>query len=66
MATRTRTASPQPEQLSLLTPSEMPLQFRLDRHTRERGLTHIAEIRRLLAARSGRQPWVAERVDQAA
>ena len=66
MATRTRTASPQPEQLSLLTPSEMPLQFRLDRRTRERGLAHIAEIRRQLADRSGPRSWVAEQADRAA
>jgi hypothetical protein len=52
MATRTRTASPQPEQLSLLMPSDLPIQFRLDRRTRERGLAHIAEIRRQLAARA--------------
>jgi len=56
MATRTRTAprhtTPQPEQLSLLVPSDLPLQFRLDRRTRERGLAHIAEIRRQLAARA--------------
>ena len=65
MATRTRTASPQPEQLSLLVPSELPVQFRLDRRTRERGLAHIAEIRRQLAARA----WAtttAWRTDQAA
>jgi hypothetical protein len=50
---------PRPEQLSLLVESELPLQFRLDRRTRERGLAHIAEIRRQLAARQGRPPsWV--------
>ncbi len=41
----------QPEQLSLLRSSELPVQFRLDRRTRERGLEHIAEIRRLLQAK---------------
>ena len=64
MATRTRTTTPQPEQLSLLVPSDLPLQFRLDRRTRERGLAHIAEIRRQLAERQGLSPaWV---LDQAA
>jgi hypothetical protein len=41
----------QPEQLSLLRASDLPVQFRLDRRTRERGLEHVAEIRRLLAAK---------------
>jgi hypothetical protein len=41
----------QPEQLSLLRTSDLPVQFRLDRRTRERGLEHVAEIRRLLAAK---------------
>lgn len=39
------------EQLSLLPPSAMPLQFRLSRATRERGLAHIAAIRQQLASR---------------
>jgi hypothetical protein len=38
------------EQLTLLTVSEQPVQFRLDQRTRERGLAHIAAIRRQLAA----------------
>ncbi|MFN8022625.1 MAG: hypothetical protein U0Q03_13950 [Acidimicrobiales bacterium] len=51
----------QPEQLTLLAPTEVPLQFRLDRRTRERGLAHIAEIRRQLAARQGTTPaWMRE------
>jgi hypothetical protein len=37
------------EQLSLLADSDLPVQFRLDRRTRERGLAHIAAIRRQLA-----------------
>jgi hypothetical protein len=41
-----------PEQLTLLTVSEQPLQFRLDQRTRERGLAHIAAIRRQLAAKA--------------
>ena len=40
------------EQLTLLTVSELPLQFRLDQRTRERGLAHIAAIRRQLAAKA--------------
>lgn len=39
------------EQLSLLPPSELPLQFRLDEETRRRGLRHVAEIQRMLAER---------------
>jgi hypothetical protein len=55
-ATPTTSDAAQPaaqEQLSLLSPSAMPLQFRLSRATRERGLAHIAAIRKQLA-RSGR------------
>jgi hypothetical protein len=49
----TRSAQPtSPEQLTLLPVSELPLQFRLDQRTRERGLAHIAAIRRQLAAKS--------------
>jgi hypothetical protein len=40
------------EQLTLLHVSELPLQFRLDQRTRERGLAHIAAIRRQLAAKT--------------
>ncbi len=40
------------EQLVLLLPSERPLQFRLDRRTRELGLAQIALIRRQLAQRT--------------
>jgi hypothetical protein len=39
------------EQLTLLAVSELPLQFRLDQRTRQRGLAHIAAIRRQLAAK---------------
>jgi hypothetical protein len=41
-----------PEQLNLLPASSQPLQFRLDRATRERGLAHVAAIRRQLAERA--------------
>lgn len=42
----------QTEQLSLIERSHLPVQFRLDRRTRQRGLAHVAELRRLLAERS--------------
>lgn len=41
-----------PEQLSLLEQPALPLQFRLDQRTRERGLAHIAAIKAQLAARA--------------
>ena len=37
------------EQLTLLPASNVPTRFRLSRATRERGLRHVAEIRRRLA-----------------
>ena len=44
-----------PQQLTLLPStkpsSNVPLRFRLDEATRRRGLQHVAELRRLLAAR---------------
>lgn len=40
-----------PRQLSLLPSSAAPLQFRLDKDTRQRGLRHIAEIRLQMAQR---------------
>jgi hypothetical protein len=44
-----------PQQLTLLPStkpsSTVPLRFRLDEATRRRGLQHVAELRRLLAAR---------------
>jgi hypothetical protein len=39
------------QQLTLLPAPDVPLQFRLDEATRQRGLRHIAEIRSQLAAR---------------
>lgn len=59
-----------PTQLSLLPTPEVPLQFRLDAATCERGRRHVAEIQRLLeerraareaAARSSRTPRVSRR-----
>jgi hypothetical protein len=48
-ATRSTSSSAQPQQLSLLAPTNVPLQFRLDERTRRRGLAHIALIRQQLA-----------------
>jgi hypothetical protein len=39
------------QQLTLLPAPDVPVQFRLDEATRRRGLRHVAEIRRQLAAR---------------
>lgn len=41
-----------PEQLELLADITLPLQFRLDRQTRERGMAHVAAIKAQLAARA--------------
>lgn len=52
MSTTTR-----PEQLTLLRTSDLPAQLRLDQRTRERGLAHVAEIRRQLATmRAAHEP----------
>ena len=47
----TMTEQPAPQQLSLLPPADLPVRFRIDEATRQRGLRHIAEIRTLLAER---------------
>jgi hypothetical protein len=41
-----------PTQLTLLPSSDVPVRFRLDTATRQRGSRHIAEIRRQLAERT--------------
>ena len=41
-----------PEQLALLSPDDLPFQFRLDQRTRQRGLAHIAAIRAQLAEKA--------------
>jgi hypothetical protein len=41
-----------PEQLTLLPSDRVTPRFRLSRETRERGLRHVAEIRRMLAERA--------------
>jgi hypothetical protein len=51
--TSTTTSIPSnPEQLTLLPNDSVTPRFRLSRETRERGLRHVAEIRRMLAERS--------------
>jgi len=40
------------EQLTLIDPVDVPLQFRLDRRTRQLGLLRIAQIRAEMAARA--------------
>ncbi len=59
MDTRTDLTSA-PEQLQLLAAPALPVQFRLDQRTRERGMAHIAALKAQLAARA------AARLDQAA
>jgi|GEM_PF-1600045 len=53
-----------PEQLTLLPPSDLPLQFRLDDRTRLRGLANIAQIRRQLAERATERDAAARPVPQ--
>ncbi len=50
-----------PQQLTLLPPADVPVQFRIDEATRRRGMRHIAEIRALLEARKSARPLHAER-----
>jgi hypothetical protein len=59
MITKTSTTTPtdtltrsNAEQLTLLPNDSVTPRFRLSRETRERGLRHVAEIRRMLAERS--------------
>lgn len=54
--------TPVAQQLSLLTPAGLPIQFLLDQRTRQRGLAHIAAIKAQLAARhtQGAEPAAAE------
>jgi len=44
--------NPTNEQLTLIEPVDVPLQFRLDRRTRQLGLARIAQIRADMAARA--------------
>ena len=64
ISTATRNERPAPQQLTLLTDSaagkeltvsNAPVQFRLSKTTRQRGLAHVAEIRRQLAEAQARR-----------
>jgi len=64
ISTATRTERTAPQQLTLLTDSttrpelaesKAPAQFRLSKTTRQRGLAHVAEIRRQLADAQARR-----------
>jgi len=65
MAHSTHT-SQAPEQLALLSPGDLPLQFRLDKSPRQRGLAHIAAIKAQLAARAEARQGEAAPVRRAA
>jgi len=52
MITTTTSTTAPAEQLTLLPTATVPARFLLSRDTRERGLRHVAEIRRMLAERS--------------
>ena len=52
-------AASAPEQLRLLDASDIPLRFRLDITTRQRGLAHVAELRRILDEQALRRHAVA-------
>ncbi len=73
MITKTSTTTPttaptrsNAEQLTLLPNDSVTPRFRLSRDTRERGLRHVAEIRRMLAERSGALEPSSTRHDRAA
>ena len=51
MTTTTTSSDAPAEQLTLLPAANVPARFLLSRETRERGLRHVAEIRRQLAER---------------
>lgn len=48
-----------PQQLTLVPAPEVPVRFRLDARTRERGTRHIAAIRAQLAERASDRTGVA-------
>jgi hypothetical protein len=52
------TSTTAPEQLALLAPPPLPVQFLLDQHTRQRGMAHVAAIKAQLAARACAQQSV--------
>ena len=49
------------QQLTLLPPADVPVQFRIDEATRRRGMRHIAEIRAMLESRKADGPQDSER-----
>jgi hypothetical protein len=67
MITKTSITTPSTaEQLTLLPNDSVTPRFRLSRETRERGLRHVAEIRRMLAERSATFDTSASQGDRAA
>lgn len=59
--TRSTTSQQHSEQLALLSEVDLPIQFKLDQRTRQRGLAHVAALRAQLAARAAaRQQHPAE------
>jgi len=46
------TSTTAPEQLALLAPPPLPVQFLLDQRTRQRGMAHVAAIKAQLAERA--------------
>ncbi len=58
--------SPDVEQLTLLPQPQTPTRFLLSKDTRERGLRHVAEIRKMLASRAENPRDVLQQRDQAA
>lgn len=55
MVIMTNTTTDRPEQLTLLAPAELPVQFRLDEATRRRGLAHVNQIREQLEQAQARR-----------
>jgi hypothetical protein len=61
-----RTENTSPEQLELLPPTGVPVQFRLSRHTRKLGLEGVAQARAILAAQAARRHQQAVEAQQLA
>jgi hypothetical protein len=59
MVIMTNTTTDRPEQLTLLAPAELPVQFRLDEATRRRGLAHVNQIREQLEQAKARRQTAA-------
>ena len=49
------TTATEPEQLTLLTTSDVPLQFRIDERARRSGLAHVAALRAQVAAQAAKR-----------